>query len=819
MSPVPASHGSRVTPHDVRVMQQFNNNIGSAPIHAQSANARDESPPIANTPGTLIQGHPKPVRPPNSQEIQQQLQQQLQTMQSNLQPNWLCENNAEPPPPYPMGTAATTANPPPSYSQSMTMRQSPTLSMSSTSSDYRRSPAPPLPANQFHLSSSMNPYSNHQFVTSHQILNNSNLAAPNPSVTQTATASTASMVPQVQFISVQSPLPTSPSPSVMSSYSGTSSSMYSHGLATRKVQTHSPVIMQSVKSTQVQKPILQTATGIGHQVETGASADNVTQQQQMLAQTQAVVSTSATGIVHHGMSTSVALAHPQQQQQTNLMLNSNGVHGGGKITPISNHVTEGSATPPPPSYEFSMQQKQQQQRTSPVVANRHPMHMPSPITVPRVIQQSPATADKGQAPLPLPPPPPYPSTAVSSNTNQCQDPNYAAGHHHLVNGMSVTTKQSPVVISTAKVVGTALPAVSNANLVRTNENKQQHTILQRKYSPLTSETGSSTGQSRSESPISDSHTVSAASPLSFSSSAGAPNNNIINTTLCNMNNNVTSYELNSSITTTSNQQDSGVETFSSLPPVLPSNAVPGMAPILTSSASLSMPQPPPYRATHHVSPKPERKQISASKEETTRKGQSLIRSCPPQAFKFFMEQHIENVIKEYEKRRDRRMRLERELEQIRDLKIDEATKERMRMALTRKETNYLRMRRAKLNKSHFKKIKNIGVGAFGKVSLVRSVYGTGGQNRPGGLYAMKTLKKNQVLAKNQVAHVWSEKDILSEADNDWIVKLYYSFQVNISYVEIHRVSYDNTELNSSNEIFLILGPKLFVFCHGIYSRG
>ena len=79
----------------------------------------------------------------------------------------------------------------------------------------------------------------------------------------------------------------------------------------------------------------------------------------------------------------------------------------------------------------------------------------------------------------------------------------------------------------------------------------------------------------------------------------------------------------------------------------------------------------------------------------------------------------------------------------------------------------------------FKKIKDIGVGAFGKVSLVRSVYGCG-QNRPGGLYAMKTLKKNHVLAKNQVAHVWSEKDILSEADNDWIVKLYYSFQVKIT---------------------------------------
>ena len=60
----------------------------------------------------------------------------------------------------------------------------------------------------------------------------------------------------------------------------------------------------------------------------------------------------------------------------------------------------------------------------------------------------------------------------------------------------------------------------------------------------------------------------------------------------------------------------------------------------------------------------------------------------------------------------------------------------------------------------------------------------------GGLYAMKTLKKNQVLAKNQVAHVWSEKDILSEADNDWIVKLYYSFQVKCFYGWFHSLNSD-----------------------------
>ena len=29
----------------------------------------------------------------------------------------------------------------------------------------------------------------------------------------------------------------------------------------------------------------------------------------------------------------------------------------------------------------------------------------------------------------------------------------------------------------------------------------------------------------------------------------------------------------------------------------------------------------------------------------------------------------------------------------------------------------------------------------------------------------------------KVAHVKAERDILAEADNEWVVKLYYSFQV------------------------------------------
>ena len=74
-----------------------------------------------------------------------------------------------------------------------------------------------------------------------------------------------------------------------------------------------------------------------------------------------------------------------------------------------------------------------------------------------------------------------------------------------------------------------------------------------------------------------------------------------------------------------------------------------------------------------------------------------------------------------------------------------------------------------MDKSMFTKIKPIGVGAFGEVTLVRKL----DTNQ---FYAMKTLRKADVLNRNQVAHVKAERDILAEADNEWVVKLYYSFQ-------------------------------------------
>ena len=79
----------------------------------------------------------RPVIVPNSLEMQAQVDQMRMHALSLYPSTELNGAVVEPPPPYPMGTAAhSSAPPPPSYSQSLAMRQSPTHS--STSSDYRR---------------------------------------------------------------------------------------------------------------------------------------------------------------------------------------------------------------------------------------------------------------------------------------------------------------------------------------------------------------------------------------------------------------------------------------------------------------------------------------------------------------------------------------------------------------------------------------------------------------------------------------------------------------------------------------------------------
>ncbi|KII95185.1 hypothetical protein PLICRDRAFT_149694 [Plicaturopsis crispa FD-325 SS-3] len=118
-------------------------------------------------------------------------------------------------------------------------------------------------------------------------------------------------------------------------------------------------------------------------------------------------------------------------------------------------------------------------------------------------------------------------------------------------------------------------------------------------------------------------------------------------------------------------------------------------------------------------------------------------------------------------RNTRRVELERRLQG--DALTPEERKQRQLAQLGKKESTFLRLRRTRLGLSDFRTVKVIGKGAFGEVRLVQ-------KSDTGKIYAMKTLKKDEMLKKDQLAHVRAERDVLAESDSPWVVSLYYSFQ-------------------------------------------
>jgi len=82
-----------------------------------------------------------------------------------------------------------------------------------------------------------------------------------------------------------------------------------------------------------------------------------------------------------------------------------------------------------------------------------------------------------------------------------------------------------------------------------------------------------------------------------------------------------------------------------------------------------------------------------------------------------------------------------------------------------------RRKKKKVTVEHFQTVKIIGRGAFGEVRVVK-------KKDDQEVYAMKTMLKKEMIDKNQVAHIKAERDLLSAADNPWLVKLLFSFQDN-----------------------------------------
>lgn len=102
-----------------------------------------------------------------------------------------------------------------------------------------------------------------------------------------------------------------------------------------------------------------------------------------------------------------------------------------------------------------------------------------------------------------------------------------------------------------------------------------------------------------------------------------------------------------------------------------------------------------------------------------------------------------------------------------NLAEDEAAK--IKEEILHKEGENLRKKRKKISIFDFEPLKIIGKGAFGEVRVCKYIPN-------GDIVAIKKMKKEEMHKKNQVLHVRAERDVLSEAKNEWIVDLKFSFQ-------------------------------------------
>lgn len=102
------------------------------------------------------------------------------------------------------------------------------------------------------------------------------------------------------------------------------------------------------------------------------------------------------------------------------------------------------------------------------------------------------------------------------------------------------------------------------------------------------------------------------------------------------------------------------------------------------------------------------------------------------------------------------------------MKLNPDVKKAMQARLKAEEDEYNALQK-RITVNDFETLTIIGRGAFGQVRVCR-------KKDDKGVYAMKIMKKNEMLKKNQVAHIRAERDVLALADNPWVVKLHYSFQ-------------------------------------------
>lgn len=113
------------------------------------------------------------------------------------------------------------------------------------------------------------------------------------------------------------------------------------------------------------------------------------------------------------------------------------------------------------------------------------------------------------------------------------------------------------------------------------------------------------------------------------------------------------------------------------------------------------------------------------------------------AAKQYIENHYKEQMKNLQERKERRNILEKKLA---DADVSEEDQNNLLKYLEKKETEYMRLQRHKMGAEDFELLTMIGKGAFGEVRVCR-------EKTTGHVYAMKKLKKSEMLRRGQVYYI------------------------------------------------------------------
>jgi len=109
------------------------------------------------------------------------------------------------------------------------------------------------------------------------------------------------------------------------------------------------------------------------------------------------------------------------------------------------------------------------------------------------------------------------------------------------------------------------------------------------------------------------------------------------------------------------------------------------------------------------------------------------------------------------------------MEKINSLEVSDEPKNKIKKEIYNQEVIKYRKAREKQSIRDYESLSIIGRGAFGEVHICR-------EKKTGNIVAVKTIKKDILIIKDQVIHARNEQLFMSKVKSPWIVELKASFQ-------------------------------------------